>query len=145
MIAIDAGNTRIKWGVLGADAATWLTQGNVPTDDASQLADVAAQWPAGDCVVACNVAGEAVAQDIEDALAPRYGHVDWLRSSAECCGVRNGYEYPERLGADRWAALIGARAPQEGSCSGQGLPRSPQERISHRQTGGDEGWSVCLP
>jgi type III pantothenate kinase len=116
MIAIDAGNTRIKWGVLAADAATWLTQGNVPTDDALQLARVATQWPAGERIVACNVAGEAVAADIEEALAPRYGRVDWLRSSAACCGVRNGYEHPERLGADRWAALIGARAKVRSAC-----------------------------
>lgn len=116
MIAIDAGNTRIKWGVLADDAGTWLTQGNVPTGDAAQLGEVAAQWPAGDRVVACNVAGERVAQAITRALAPRYGRVDWLRSAAECCGVRNGYELPERLGADRWAALIGARAQVNSAC-----------------------------
>ena len=119
MIAIDAGNTRIKWGVYAAHAqggGAWLEQGTLPTGDAARLALVAAHWPAGERVVACNVAGEAVAQDIEDALAPRFGRVDWLRSSAECCGVRNGYEHPERLGADRWAALIGARAQTVHAC-----------------------------
>ena len=40
---------------------------------------------------------------------PRLAPPLWLRRSAAVCGVRNGYEQPERLGADRWAALIGAR------------------------------------
>lgn len=40
----------------------------------------------------------------------------WLRSSASACGVRNAYEQPERLGADWWAALIGARGQLVSDC-----------------------------
>lgn len=119
MIAIDAGNTRIKWGLLAADGRggkNWLAQGNVPTCDVAQLAEAAAHWPAGERVVASNVAGEAVAEAIAATLAPRFGSLLWLRPRAECCGVRNGYERPERLGADRWAALIGARAQGSSEC-----------------------------
>lgn len=111
MIAIDAGNTRIKWGV--HDGAAWFAQGALPTGEAARLAEaleVAAGWPDADRVVACNVAGEAVGAAIAAALGPRASELLWLRSQAQCCGVRNGYEAPERLGADRWAALIGARA-----------------------------------
>ena len=114
MIAIDAGNTRIKWGV--HDGVTWLAQGALPTSEVSRLAEVAAAWPVGEQVVACNVAGDAVATAIGVALTSRFGALRWLRSSAYCCGVRNGYEQPERLGADRWAALIGARAQTAGAC-----------------------------
>lgn len=114
MIAIDAGNTRIKWGV--HDGAVWLAQGALPTGEVSRLAEVAASWPEGEQVVACNVAGEAVATAIGAALTNRLGALRWLRSSAHCCGVRNGYEQPERLGADRWAALIGARAQTASAC-----------------------------
>jgi type III pantothenate kinase len=39
----------------------------------------------------------------------------WLRGEAERCGVRNGYEAPERLGSDRWAALIAAHALHRGA------------------------------
>ena len=114
MIAIDAGNTRIKWGV--HDGAAWLEQGALPTGEVSRLAEVSAHWPRGERVVACNVAGEVVGATISAALASRFGALHWLRSSAQCCGVRNGYEYPERLGADRWAALIGARAQTADAC-----------------------------
>ena len=114
MIAIDAGNTRIKWGV--HDGAAWRAQGALPTGEVSRLAEVAGSWPEGERVVACNVAGEAVAAAISVALASRCGELRWLRSSAQCGGVRNGYEQPERLGADRWAALIGARAQTTHAC-----------------------------
>lgn len=114
MIAIDAGNTRIKWGI--HDGARWLDQGALPTGEVSRLAEVSADWLGGERVVACNVAGEEVGATISAALASRFGALHWLRSSAQCCGVRNGYEYPERLGADRWAALIGARAQTAEAC-----------------------------
>lgn len=114
MIAIDAGNTRIKWGV--HDGSAWLAQGALPTSEVSRLAEVAAGWPVGEQVVASNVAGDAVATAIGAALTSRFGAPRWLRSCAYCCGVRNGYEQPERLGADRWAALIGARAQTSSAC-----------------------------
>jgi type III pantothenate kinase len=34
----------------------------------------------------------------------------WVVSSAREAGLVNGYDHPNRLGADRWVALIGARA-----------------------------------
>jgi type III pantothenate kinase len=33
----------------------------------------------------------------------------WVVPTSEEAGVVNGYEYPARLGADRWVAIIGAR------------------------------------
>lgn len=80
MIAIDAGNTRIKWGV--HDGAGWLAQGALPTGEVAQLAGIRIAWPAGARVVACNVAGEAVRCAITAALAPRFPSVSWLRSRA---------------------------------------------------------------
>ena len=113
MIAIDAGNTRIKWGV--HNGLAWIAQGALPTGEAASLAKVSSRWPAAR-IVACNVAGEAVETAITTALATRFAPLLWLRSSARVCGVRNGYEEPERLGADRWAALIGARGQLSTAC-----------------------------
>jgi len=114
LVAIDAGNTRIKWGV--HDGAAWIAQGALPTRAAAQLAGLAEQWPDAVRVVGCNVAGPAVEASIEAALAPRHSPTRWLRSGAAACGVRNAYEPPESLGADRWAALIGARGRVAGAC-----------------------------
>jgi len=43
------------------------------------------------------------------------GPIRWLVAEAQCCGVTNGYDEPERLGADRWAALIAAHHLHHGA------------------------------
>ena len=112
MIAIDAGNTRIKWGV--HNGAGWQSLGAVPTQAPAELAAAAAHWPAADAIVACNVAGEGLEKALEKALkcafAPHFPGIEWLRPTSAACGVTNRYALPDRLGADRWAALIAARA-----------------------------------
>jgi ribosomal protein L20 len=40
---------------------------------------------------------------------------------------------------------VTARARHKKVLPGQGLPRPSQERLSHRQAGGDEGRSIRLP
>lgn len=113
-IAIDAGNSRIKWGV--HDGSSWVKQGSVPTEEALTLTGVAAHWPADARVVACSVAGVTVESAIEKVLGECGLPLFWARSEASAHGVRNGYDQPERLGADRWAALIGARSKVRGAC-----------------------------
>ena len=114
LIAIDAGNTRVKWGVYSG--SSWVAQGALLTADAERLAEVSAAWPQGAHVVACNVAGDAVSEAISASLSARFPDIHWLRSSAAACGVRNSYEQPGRLGTDRWAALIGARGLISSDC-----------------------------
>ena len=112
ILCLDAGNTRLKYGLF--DGSGWHGQGALRHD---ALDDLRAQLPARPArIVACNVAGDAVRQRIE-ALSASLGLApDWLTSSAAACGVRNGYDTPQQLGADRWAALIGARALHAGAC-----------------------------
>jgi type III pantothenate kinase len=35
--------------------------------------------------------------------------IEFLKTTAQALGLRNGYHYPEQLGVDRWVAMIGAR------------------------------------
>ena len=112
IVAIDAGNTRIKWGL--SDGADWLARGALPTPEAEGLAAIAAGWPADARVVACSVAGENVKRRITVSLGQRRVH--WLEAAGEACGVRNLYDLPGQLGADRWAALIGARGKAASDC-----------------------------
>jgi type III pantothenate kinase len=65
-------------------------------------------------ILACNVAGDAVRLRIEALANCLALPLDWLTSSKASCGVTNSYDAPEQLGADRWAALIGARALYSG-------------------------------
>lgn len=114
MLLIDAGNTRIKWAVVAR--RQWLAQGALLHGEVAQLQQVARQHPNLQYVLCANVAGDALAERISAALRHVAPAPVWLQSSAECCGVFNHYDAPTQLGADRWAALIGARACHAGSC-----------------------------
>jgi len=114
-LAIDIGNTRLKWAVYAADARPGsqpLQHGAVFLENIDRLADE--DWnglAAPTRMLGSNVAGDAVRRRVEEqmehweALVPR-----WVVPSAEAAGVKNGYDHPTRLGADRWVAVIGAHA-----------------------------------
>ena len=55
------------------------------------------------------VAGEGIRRRTEAQLEIWDVEPRWVVSTASACGVTNGYDHPNRLGADRWVALIGAR------------------------------------
>jgi len=112
--AIDAGNSRIKWGL--HDGRDWRASGVLATADARWLAEAAEEWPHGTRVVFCNVAGEAVGAAVAAALKPFALELLPFHSGAVACGVHNGYANPAQLGADRWAALLGARALTAAPC-----------------------------
>src|SRR5262245_39504778 len=114
ILAIDAGNSRIKWGV--HDDGTWAVQGWVATPRASQLARAWAGLPAPEAVVAANVAGARTARAIAAAARGFRRKLRFVTSQSGQCGVRNSYDEPAQLGSDRWAALIGARHIHRGAC-----------------------------
>jgi len=111
-LAIDVGNTRLKWAQYASPqpGARLLAHGAVFLETIDDLADT--DWkslspPAS--MLGSIVAGEGVKRRVEEQLelwdiAPR-----WVVSSAHAAGVSNGYDHPNRLGTDRWVALIGAR------------------------------------
>jgi len=108
ILVIDAGNSRMKWG-LHADHG-WVTLGATPNSEIGTLA--LREWhnlPRPVRVVGVNVAGEAARLRIEALVARWRVAPEWLRASAAACGVVNSYATPEQLGADRWAALVAAR------------------------------------
>ncbi len=114
IVAIDAGNSRIKWGL--HDGTRWLDSGVLATVDVAWLSEAADEWPESARVVVCNVAGAAIGESISAQLAARRYTIAFLRASREACGVYSTYARPSQLGADRWAALIGARALHSGPC-----------------------------
>ncbi len=106
VLAIDAGNTRIKWGT--HDGARWLMQASLDTARAAELKTAFSGLPPLQAVVVSNVAGAALREAILRALPPAPAS-RWIKSARAQCGVRNSYDDPAQLGCDRWAALIGAR------------------------------------
>ncbi len=108
ILCLDSGNSRIKWGA--HDGQQWLAQGAVNHADVAQLGELAERWPQAERLVMANVAGAAAGERIRIALGELAGRLEEVRSSAAACGVRSAYRFPEKLGVDRWCALIGARS-----------------------------------
>ncbi|RVT86408.1 type III pantothenate kinase [Inhella crocodyli] len=115
LLAIDVGNTRLKWALFERTepGSVPVAQGAVFLEHIDALGE--GDWqvlpaPAPTAIIGSNVAGDAVRRRVEEQLelwdlSPR-----WVVPSTSAAGVTNGYDHPTRLGADRWVALIGARA-----------------------------------
>jgi type III pantothenate kinase len=103
ILTVDAGNTRLKWGL--AQAGAWQRKGGVPLSEAARLDGIIAPERPQRALVSC-VAGEAVRQGLAAALARLGTPVDWLTAAGHAHGLRNAYTEPEQLGADRYAMLV---------------------------------------
>lgn len=109
-LLVDLGNTRLKWALwsgaqLSPVCATVHGQDVLDFDEAWRGVDgVEAVW------IASVAAPERNAELTRASLA-RFGvPAHFVRSHAQACGVRNAYPQPERLGVDRFLALIAAHA-----------------------------------
>lgn len=109
-LLLDLGNSRVKWmlakpGHLGRQRALTLdAAGAVPVD-----ALLAALPKRVDVIRMVSVARPARTRALARALRRATGVEPWLlHTTARAAGVRCGYREPWRLGADRWAAVIGA-------------------------------------
>jgi len=114
ILLLDIGNTRIKWALKqnlqtdsfvasgqfvhrdadGSDWSDWVSDLHRYSDQSSVVQ-----------VVAVNVAGEAVASQLELYLQVP---VTFVASEAGRNGLKNGYGDIRQLGPDRWVAMVGA-------------------------------------
>jgi type III pantothenate kinase len=112
-LAIDIGNTRLKWALYDAahPGAALMAHGAEFLDHIERLADGPwADLPAPGAMLGCVVAGDAVRRRAEEQIEERFECAPrWVVSSVAEAGIVNGYDHPTRLGADRWVAMIGAR------------------------------------
>lgn len=107
MLLIDAGNTRIKWRLCD-HTGQHLAADAMPVDADAPPSGWSQSGVASVALGVC-VAGEAVRQRIECWLTALGTGIDWLQATARQGDLENGYREPSQLGADRWAALLGAR------------------------------------
>jgi type III pantothenate kinase len=117
ILAIDAGNSRVKWG--WHDGSDWTSIATVSLIEFAASSDhvnpFSMTHDAPERIVISNVAGDGAHQLLVNWTAIFDAEPLWLRAEDERCGVRNRYEKPELLGSDRWAALIAARAIHHGA------------------------------
>lgn len=110
-LAIDVGNTRLKWALLAAPVrnAQVLAQGTQFLENIDKLAE--GDWShlsPPSKMLGCVVAGDAVRRRVEDQMEIWDVAPQWVVASSAEAGLSNGYDFPARLGADRWVAMIGA-------------------------------------
>lgn len=105
-LIIDMGNTRIKWSV--RENGRWVEQGALPTTHSGELSSLIPTLLPLSRAGATSVAGPQAEQGLEIACRNCGLALHWITVAPEACGVRNLYQ-PGQLGADRWAALVGAR------------------------------------
>ena len=112
-ILVDAGNTSIKWQLRDGGEAVADGQG-----DLSALRDwVAALDDSEQYAVAVScVKNDTYAHEIGRAFESLgSATLHFAKSSATFAGVRNAYDEPERLGVDRWLALLAVKARGQNS------------------------------
>ncbi len=110
ILEADIGNTRIKWRLL--DGGKILARGQA-TDLEPWCKDIALQFSAGSLPRPPRLRVASVRSAlVRDQLLREMGNqgirVEFAASQAFCSGVTNGYLDPERLGVDRWLAVIAA-------------------------------------
>ena len=110
-LALDVGNTRLKWAqydtpVVGAKL---LAYGAVFLENIDKLAED--DWrglPEPTAILGCVVAGDAIKRRVAEQMEIWEVLPSWVHSSPQEAGLTNGYDHPARLGCDRWVAMIGA-------------------------------------
>ncbi len=116
ILLVDVGNSRIKWAVpqegrLGDAVQLRHTEPDWP----SRLAEAWAPLPGVERIVVSCVSGEAVRSTLAQLAGQRWGLTpEWVVAAHSGWGVRNAYAEPERLGPDRWSALVAARSVIDG-------------------------------
>lgn len=111
-MAIDVGNTRLKWTLYDRPAAgaRMLAQGAEFLEQIDRLGEVVwSQIPEPTTMLGCIVAATAVKHRVQEQMEQWNVEPRWVVASDAEAGLVNGYDFPARLGADRWVAMIGAR------------------------------------
>ena len=119
ILLLDAGNTRLKWACLVGGA---VQRGEALPRSGDAGADVRAlalAWaplpPPERILVASVLDREFIAALSSSTMEAWSVAVEAVTPRREAFGVTNGYEEPERLGVDRWLALLAARRRVEGA------------------------------
>jgi type III pantothenate kinase len=111
-LAIDIGNTRLKWALYAAPqpGLAPIAHGAEFLEQIDRLAEGPwATLPPPTTMLGCVVAGDAARRRVEEQMEIWDVPPQWVVPKESEAGLVNGYDHPTRLGADRWVAMIGAR------------------------------------
>ncbi|WP_114639306.1 type III pantothenate kinase [Polynucleobacter necessarius] len=124
-LIFDVGNTRLKWASVEStqqpadqQKKLWAYSGSIGSksltsaEHRAELANyIAKTLPKPSLIGFSCVAGSEAITNLK-LLFPQWSDVPWKQLSGDSAydGIRTLYQDPSKLGADRWAAIIGARA-----------------------------------
>jgi len=111
-LLIDVGNTAIKWRLASAEGL--LDAGGSASDVSSRCQAVESEQRSA--VGLASVASDAADAELIAALTAS-GEATVHRATAQssCLGLVSSYAEPERMGVDRWLAMLAAHAHNEGA------------------------------
>lgn len=116
-LLLDLGNTRLKWAMVDGDH--WHAHGAVAWEEdvSAALAQAWHGFERPQRVLGASVVDTQRELHIErvatDVFAQR---AEWVRTPSEACGVRIAYAEPQRLGVDRFLAMVAAHAAGKTPC-----------------------------
>ncbi|MAW32897.1 MAG: hypothetical protein CMK56_00645 [Proteobacteria bacterium] len=107
LMVVDSGNSRLKWQ--GQFKSGRVSSGDVAVSDINNLSFRWKMLDKPDRLLIANVAGSAVEAQLIEICHELWGLTPFfIKATSVSCGVTNCYDEPDKLGADRWASLIGA-------------------------------------
>ncbi len=110
-LLVDMGNTRLKWAIVeNGQLVTGQTVVNEQINQQVLLTIWQHITPPQQLVIACVTANDklALVMAVADALWPSI-KIRRINSQTQTFGIINAYTPPEKLGVDRWLALIAAK------------------------------------
>ena len=118
MLLADVGNSRVKWAT--CEGGEFTRRGQASRGEESWTGLAARLWadlPQPTRVVIVSVAGPEARAGLAEWIDRHWGiETEFVVSTAAACGIRNSYAEPERMGADRWVAMIAARVLTDRPC-----------------------------
>lgn len=110
-LLIDMGNSRLKWALHETNE---LSLGEPMTYGLDFKEQIFSRWQflkQPECVAIANVNAQQSLEQLEEAILQLWDGIKVFKakSLAEGYGVKNAYQAPEKLGVDRWLALVAAR------------------------------------
>ena len=111
-LLVDVGNTAIKWRLANTEGLMDVGGSVSNVSSLCQRVEAEAWGVAGLASVACDAAD---AELIAALTASRKATVHRPAAKAICLGLMSSYVEPERMGVDRWLAMLAAHVHNEGA------------------------------
>ena len=110
ILLMDIGNTRIKWGVLENKALSGIGSLLTPHSSIFDLKPLFMSVPSDvKSIVASCVLSKKTQIKLAESFFDNFElAIEFIEPKSRFSGLTNGYTNPSKLGADRWAAMVGA-------------------------------------